>query len=258
MNDMTDHTPAAQAAMQEAVRNAIRKAYDDGYNDAKMAPDNCSTYCVQRAEREGSAVLLSKLRAPVADDQWPTLSDLHLQALVFAYNEGYSKAIDGRKFKNPFSPEGSQGAAWQLGTDDGTEAREKMASAPVAGEAQKPSDADILALAGDSTMFRTDIGKVSGLPYYWGEAATVVAFARKLLSRYAAPQASDAVRDALVPFAALEDADLIGTAFEGKGDDAEILHFHRTGKSVTLGDFRRARAALSAQPGAQQARGGDA
>ncbi|MCY1225417.1 hypothetical protein D9M72_376090 [compost metagenome] len=65
---------------------------------------------------------------------------------------------------------------------------------------------------------------------------------------YAAPQASEAVRDALVPFAAMEEADLIGTAYEGKGDDAEILYFHRTGKRVTLGDFRRARAALSAQP----------
>ncbi|RSE85537.1 hypothetical protein [Achromobacter denitrificans] len=85
------------------------------------------------------------------------------------------------------------------------------ASAPVAGEAQQPSDKDILA-------------------------------------RYAAPQASEAVRDALIPFAAMDETDLIGTAYEGKGDDAEILHFHRTGKSVTLGDFRRARAALSAQP----------
>ncbi|MCY1523341.1 hypothetical protein D9M68_582360 [compost metagenome] len=56
------HAPAPQ----EAVRHAIRKAYDDGYNDAKMAPDNCSTYCGQRAEREGAAALLSKLRAPVA------------------------------------------------------------------------------------------------------------------------------------------------------------------------------------------------
>ena len=66
---MTDHTTAAQAATREAVRHAIRKAYDDGHNDAKMAPDNCSTYCVQRAEREGTAALLSKLRAPVADER---------------------------------------------------------------------------------------------------------------------------------------------------------------------------------------------
>ncbi|MNR69134.1 hypothetical protein D3C85_1941710 [compost metagenome] len=42
---------------------------------------------------------------------------------MFAYNEGYSKAYDGRVFPNPFSENGSQAAAWQLGTDDGTEAR---------------------------------------------------------------------------------------------------------------------------------------
>lgn len=71
--------------------------------------------------------------APVADGEWPTLSDLHLQALMFAYNEGYSKAIDGRKFKNPFETSGSQAAAWELGTQDGTEARSKMESTPVAG-----------------------------------------------------------------------------------------------------------------------------
>ncbi|MGX9694573.1 hypothetical protein ACTJNK_29830 [Achromobacter anxifer] len=68
---MTDQNKVAQAAMQETVRNAIRKAYDDGYNDAKMAPDNCSTYCVQRAEREGTAALLSKLRDSVAGEAQP-------------------------------------------------------------------------------------------------------------------------------------------------------------------------------------------
>ncbi|EFF76409.1 hypothetical protein, partial [Achromobacter piechaudii] len=55
--------------------------------------------------------------------KWPMLSELHLHALMFAYNEGYSKAYDGRVFPNPFSENGSQAAAWQLGTDDGTEAR---------------------------------------------------------------------------------------------------------------------------------------
>lgn len=63
---MTDHTTAAQAA-EQAIKAAIRKAYDDGYNDAKMAPDNCSTYCVERAVRLDSAALLSALRDPVAD-----------------------------------------------------------------------------------------------------------------------------------------------------------------------------------------------
>jgi len=64
---MTNQNNAAQAA-EQAIKAAIRKAYDDGYNDAKMAPDNCSTYCVERAVRLDSAALLSKLRAPVADD----------------------------------------------------------------------------------------------------------------------------------------------------------------------------------------------
>lgn len=64
---------------------------------------------------------------------WPTLSELHLHALMFAYNEGYSKAYDGRLFPNPFSENGSQAAAWQLGTDDGTEARAAL-SATQAGQ----------------------------------------------------------------------------------------------------------------------------
>ncbi|MDX3877069.1 MAG: hypothetical protein QHC81_01155, partial [Achromobacter sp.] len=63
---MTNQNNAAQAA-EQAIKAAIRKAYDDGYNDAKMAPDNCSTYCVERAVRLDSAALLSKLRAPVSD-----------------------------------------------------------------------------------------------------------------------------------------------------------------------------------------------
>ena len=63
---MTNQNNAAQAA-EQAIKAAIRKAYDDGYNDAKMAPDNCSTYSVERAVRLDSAALLSKLRAPVAD-----------------------------------------------------------------------------------------------------------------------------------------------------------------------------------------------
>lgn len=57
--------------------------------------------------------------------EWPNLEPLHLQALMFAYNEGYSKAFDGRVFPNPFSESGSQADAWVLGTRDGGESREK-------------------------------------------------------------------------------------------------------------------------------------
>lgn len=58
-------------------------------------------------------------------DAWPMLKPLHLEALMFAYNEGYSKAFDGRVFPNPFAESGSQAEAWALGTRDGTEARNK-------------------------------------------------------------------------------------------------------------------------------------
>ncbi|WP_257218441.1 hypothetical protein [Bordetella bronchiseptica] len=59
-------------------------------------------------------------------------------------------------------------------------------------------------------------------------------------------RAGDVV-EALRPFAALEESDLIGTTFQGKGDEEAVLYFHRTGKSITLGDFRRAHAALAAR-----------
>lgn len=58
-------------------------------------------------------------------EEWPELEPLHLEALMFAYNEGYSKAFDGRVFPNPFSAQGSQADAWVLGTRDGGEARQK-------------------------------------------------------------------------------------------------------------------------------------
>lgn len=61
---MNTNAPA-YARYESDIRHAIRKAYDDGYNDAKMPPNN---YCGERAEREGAAALLPKLRAPGADN----------------------------------------------------------------------------------------------------------------------------------------------------------------------------------------------
>jgi hypothetical protein len=58
-------------------------------------------------------------------DPWPMLSSIHLEAIVFAYNEGYSKAYDKRVFPNPFAESGSQAAAWTKGTRDGTENRKR-------------------------------------------------------------------------------------------------------------------------------------
>jgi hypothetical protein len=61
-----------------------------------------------------------------ATREWPMLDPMHLLAIMLAYNEGYSKAIDGRVFPNPFAQHGSQAAAWELGTRDGGEQRQKI------------------------------------------------------------------------------------------------------------------------------------
>ncbi|PRH46392.1 hypothetical protein [Burkholderia multivorans] len=78
---------------------------------------------------------------------WPMLAPLHLEAIVFAYNEGYSKAYDGRSFPNPFAESGSQAAAWVLGTRDGNEARVKSeqppAQADALAEAREPHSDDV-------------------------------------------------------------------------------------------------------------------
>ncbi|PRG92189.1 hypothetical protein C6V04_16160, partial [Burkholderia multivorans] len=75
------------------------------------------------------------------------LAPLHLEAIVFAYNEGYSKAYDGRSFPNPFAESGSQAAAWVLGTRDGNEARVKSeqppAQADALAEAREPHSDDV-------------------------------------------------------------------------------------------------------------------
>jgi hypothetical protein len=85
---------------------------------------------------------------------WPMLEPLHLEAIVFAYNEGYSKAYDGRSFPNPFAESGSQAAAWVLGTRDGNEARVKSeqppAQADAPAEAREPSK--LLAEVWDSAL----------------------------------------------------------------------------------------------------------
>lgn len=71
------------------------------------------------------APLHRELDEPLPQDgDWPTLRPLHLQALMFAYNEGYSKAYERREFPNPFSTHASQAAACELGKREGTRIRD--------------------------------------------------------------------------------------------------------------------------------------
>lgn len=110
--------------------------------------------------------------APVSNPiQWPTMPASKGQSPVLfedGYAEGWAKCMD--------------------------ECRRAVsqASSPVAGEAQT-SDADILALSGQVMAAHSD-GR--------GYDAGVISFARALLARYAAPQASEAVRNAALEEAA--------------------------------------------------------
>ncbi|HDR9337680.1 hypothetical protein [Burkholderia multivorans] len=105
-------SPAAEAIPQPAQADTIQC-------QAHSGPDctECGGTGIWPAQADA--------RAP-----WPMLAPLHLEAIVFAYNEGYSKAYDGRSFPNPFAESGSQAAAWVLGTRDGNEARVRSEQPP--------------------------------------------------------------------------------------------------------------------------------
>lgn len=224
---------AAKAA-EQAIKAAIRKAYDDGYNDAKMAPDNCSTYCVERAVRLDSAALQSALRAPVADeDDQPTAPDDDAIAECWVT----ASDCDGIAYDGPSFERG-----YRMG-EIAERDRAALASAPVADEREplpcpfcggrafatyKTDEDDI---RWHSVHCRTECrgygkhGSEKDAIAAWNTRTTllrkypndeeiidlaveplgidcdrmphgVVVFARNLLSRYAAPQASEAVRDA--------------------------------------------------------------
>lgn len=172
---------AAQAAIQEAVRDAIRKAYDDGYNHAKMAPDNCSTYCGQSAEREGTAALLSKLRAPVADER--------------AAFEAFQRGVGLNELYLERRPESGQymwtatKEAWET-----WQARAALASAPVAGEA--PSEAKYRRMFVAACEALAAISERLSLDPNDAEPDVILSAIGELMKRAngGAPQASDAVR----------------------------------------------------------------
>lgn len=60
----------------------------------------------------------------MSSNEWPLLEGLQLEAVLFAYNEGFSKSYARRVFPNPFSERGSQADAYDKGVRDGTAARD--------------------------------------------------------------------------------------------------------------------------------------
>lgn len=97
--------------------------------------------------------------------------------------------------------------------------RRALASAPVAGEAQ-PTDAEVMKVYAETVAEYAD-GR--------GFEAGTVAFARSLLRRYAAPQASEAVRDADHPVFAflLGEGPLRGVHFGDRHPDERGAYWWR-------------------------------
>lgn len=193
---MTENN-AAQAA-EQAIKAAIRKAYDDGYNDAKMAPENCSTYCVERAVRLDSAALLSKLRAEgvqagderaAFNERYEAICNRSITIREIAWRMWKARAAlaSAPVAADPVvMKEICPACSHQFECFHNPYINELRASAPVAGEALGFVAAAALETNFNDPdaridMFKTDLGL---LGYY--HAATPVAV-------YVAPQASEAV-----------------------------------------------------------------
>lgn len=180
---MTGHTPAAQAAntnpLSDEYVNAVIQQH--GYQSPETVIARLNQWIGLHGGENGVTLLmyeahkaLVKLRASVADeDDQPTAPDDDAIAECWVN----ASDCDGIAYDGPSFERGYRAA---------------LAIAPVAGEA-KPSDIDILGLAGQYIQ-----------PSPVDVAPQIVNFSRALLSRYAAPQASEAVRKQAL--AALESA----------------------------------------------------
>lgn len=154
---MTTHTPApAQQAL--LTDDEIRSIWVEHGLDDEAAEDFA---------RAIESALLSKLRAPVADEHdEPTAPDDDAIAECWVN----ASDIDGIAYDGPSFERGYRAA---------------LASARVAGEAI-PTDAEVMKVYAETVAEFAD-GR--------GFNAGTVAFARAMLRRYAASQASEAVRD---------------------------------------------------------------
>lgn len=110
----------------------------------------------------------TQLKVAAEDHRWPMLNKFHLLGLMVAYNEGYSKAVDGRAFDNPFAKAGSQAAAWELGTQDGAELRTQREAQPgiqrrTVTVAEIAAEVDLLRVADDKGPMTTNRAYAEGV-----------------------------------------------------------------------------------------------
>ncbi|WP_241128727.1 hypothetical protein, partial [Achromobacter xylosoxidans] len=172
---------------QDDITQRLNEIHADaGYLFGRVAADGaCAGAMAEsvRARIDAIKALLSKLRAPVADER-VALADLldyvdsntcihestHRGGAIWTICDGCgAKWADD---EGGFVPHQDAPAV--------AAARAALASAPVAGEA-RPSDAEVLKVYAETVAEYAD-GR--------GFEAGTVAFARSLLRRYAAPQAS--------------------------------------------------------------------
>lgn len=203
------------ASQESSIRDAIHKAYDDGYNDAKMDPDGTSTYSARAAARQGTDALLSKLRAPVADERADVdLSELAIKCGAVISTDDLSWNFSYSAMRN-FC----------------IRARAALASAPVAGKACAWFTEDHLTDKSATTWDRAvaERWRAKGWP---------------VQSLYAAPQASEA--DALI--------DALGQCRDAfplpdiVGSKLDLLWQEAMSDPSAVPAYIKARAALSAQP----------
>ena len=200
------------------------------------------------------SALLSKLRAPVADERAACLQHfcLAFEAFSRASDSGEAYAELERAYEKARAALASAPAQCnhQFHFFGDQKARrcnrcnvlESKASAPVAGEAQI------------TNTEAADFADKHGM-YYDMDQEIAGDHARALLARYAAPQASDAARDAGIT--ASEDVELPPYPSIGFKDPAHGYRLmHQWGVKAVMAD-RQQRAALSAQPGAQKYGGSD-
>lgn len=189
---MTSQNNAAQAADKE-LREAFELIYAADADDPACAAD------LFHFTNGWRACIMSKLRAPVADERALIAEATgHVtEALVYVDRVAQRKAIgysdfgvNPRRHHNDTRPYNLKDArqdaytaaillrkAWDVLDPSTTPRDAAQASAPVAGEA--PTDDEIIDMAVEPLGIDCD-----RMPY------GVVLFARALLSRYAAPQAS--------------------------------------------------------------------
>ena len=66
---------------------------------------------------------MSDQEAPTPLGQWPELDTLHLRAILFAYEKGFSAGLHERNMENVFARTGSQAAAFEAGKVKGAQHR---------------------------------------------------------------------------------------------------------------------------------------